>query len=211
MPIHAQETDPLAVAAIMAQTSELGDELDRTASAQAATTATNLTITMMVDSIRKYDKIMLDYMQKANSVFNNIYYAADALEIASGVVKKLGKIMTAVKNHPRGALVSAVAKNSYSDIIAETGALTGQITSFVKGSGKGNLLTSAERMNILYNVHSKLRKIDRKLNSLYYNITTLEWGDLGRILNPELYWQLQTSEKMLEKSKKRINRMMSSF
>lgn len=213
IPVMAQkiETDPVAVAAIWTQTTTLETELAKSATAQMTNTSTNAAITLMVDSIRKYDKIMLDYLQKANNVFNTIYYAADALEMGTNIVKKLGNLMQEVKNHPQGALVTAVANDAYKDIIAETGALVPQIANFVQGSGKGNLLTSAERMDILYDVHAKLRKIDRKLNSLCWSVQTMRWSDLGRVLNPDMYWQIQTSEKTLERSKKRVDRMINSF
>lgn len=200
-------TDVATGAAVVTQTETLGNELEKSRKAQQATSAANLTMTVLVDSIRSYDKIMLNYLQKANDVFTGIFHAADAIEMGGHVLQNIGNCVTAAKNHPKGAIITTLVNTRYTKIIAEIGSLTANIANFVRASGNKNLINSAERLQILYDVHMRMRKLNREVTSLYWEIKTLEWTDLGRMINPDLYYAIQTDERLYKEAKRRIDQM----
>lgn len=204
-------TDPSTGAMVTLQTEIIGGELRKSANAQTATAAANATMTVLMDSIRSYDKIMLNYLQKANSVFDGIFHAADAVDMGSNIVRNLGNCMSAASRSPQGAIVTAIVNNRYSKIIAEIGSLTSNIANFVRASGNGNLINSAERLEILYDIHTRMRRLDRQVANLYWEILTLEWTDLGRFLNPDIYYAIHRDERLFNDAKRRIDKMFRGW
>ena len=205
------KTDPPTTAAVIAQTNKVGGELEKSAKAQQSTAATNATMTIILDSIRSYDKVMLKYLQEANSTFTQIYHAADAIDLASKIIFNLRKCGQAAVNHPKGVLITTLVNTRYSKIIAESTSLVNHISNFVKAGGNKNLLNSAERLKILHTVHSKLRKLNSQVAQLYWEIKTLEWTDLARMTNPELYYATRTDARLFKQAKRRIDKMFKEW
>lgn len=204
-------TDPVTGALVEVQTKIIGGELEKSATAQTTTSAANLTMTVLMDSIRSYDKIMLKYLQKANDVFTGIFHAADAIDMGANIVNNLGNCLDAARRSPQGAIVTAVVNKRYSKIVAEIGSLTSSIANFVRGSGNGNLINSAERLDILFDIHSRMRRLDRQVTNLYWEILTLEWTDLGRFLNPDIYYAIHRDERLFNDAKRRIDKMFYNW
>lgn len=204
-------TDPITGSLVEVQTQIIGGELDKSATAQTTTAAANMTMTVLMDSIRSYDKIMLKYLQKANDVFSGIFHAADAIDMGSNIVRNLGNCLSAAKDHPQGAIVTAIVNKRYSRILTEIGSLTSNIANFVRASGDGNLINSAERLDILYDIHSRMRALNRQVTNLYWEILTLEWTDLGRFLNPDIYYAIHRDERLFNDAKRRIDRMFDNW
>lgn len=204
-------TDPFTGAQVEIQTQIIGGELDKSATAQTTTAGANLTMTVLMDSIRSYDKIMLNYLQKANDVFSGIFHAADAIDMGANIVTNLGNCLDAARRSPQGAIVTGVVNKRYTKIITEIGSLTSLIANFVRGSGNGNLINSAERLDILFDIHSRMRRLDRQVTNLYWEILTLEWTDLGRFLNPDLYYAVHKDERLFNDAKRRIDKMFKAW
>ena len=200
-------TDPITGAAVTVQTEIVGGHLDNSAKYQKSTAATNAAITGLVDEIRSYDQIMLDYLKKANSVFDGIFHAADAVEMAGNVISNLGDCLTAARRHPKGLLITSMVNKRYTKIATETTSLIANINNFVKKSGEGNLLNSRERLDILYDVHSRMRRLNRETQTLYWEILSSDWEDLFRELNPDLYYSISTDERLYRNAKRRIDQM----
>ena len=95
----------------------------------------------------------------------------------------------------------------YTKIATETTSLIANINNFVKKSGEGNLLNSRERLDILYDVHSRMRRLNRETQSLYWEILSSDWEDLFRQLNPELYYSISTDERLYRNAKRRVDQM----
>lgn len=200
-------TDPITGAAVTVQTEIIGGHLDASASYQKTTASTNTAITGLVNEIRSYDKVMLDYLKKANSVFDGIFHAADAVEMAGNVISNLSNCLTAARKHPKGVLITAMVNKRYTKIATETTSLIANINNFVKKSGEGNLLNSRERLDILYDVHSRMRRLNRETQTLYWEILSSEWEDLFKELNPDLYYNLSTDERLYRNAQRRIDQM----
>lgn len=204
-------TDPITGAMVEVQTKIIGGELEKSAKAQTATAAANATMTILMDSIRSYDKIMLKYLQKANDVFTGIFHAADAIDMGANIVRNLGNCLDAARKSPQGAIVTGIVNSRYTKIMTEIASLTGNIANFVRASGNGNLINSAERLDILYDIHSRMRRLDRQVTNLYWEILTLEWTDLGRFLNPDIYYAIHKDERLFNDAKRRIDKMFDNW
>jgi len=200
-------TDPITGAAVTIQTEIIGGHLDASASAQRTTAATNTTMSALVNEIRSYDKKMLDYLKKANSVFDGIFHAADAIEMAGNVVTNMSNCVSAARRHPQGVLITSLISKRYTKVATEVTSLVANLSAFVKKSGEDNLLNSRERLDILYDVHSRMRRLDRETRNLYWEITTATWTDVARELNPELYYKVATDERLLKEAKRRVDAM----
>lgn len=204
-------TDPVTGALVTAQTKLLGNELEDSKNAQNKTAATNTAITAIVNNIREYDKMMLEYLQKANDVFDGIFHAVDAVDMGVNVVKNLKNCLNAAVDHPSGAIVAHLVNDRYNKVIQEVASLTGHITKFVKGNGKGNLLNSAERLQILSDVHMQMRALNRSVTNLYWEILTLEWSDLGRKLAPNTFYAIYTDNRRYKAAQKRVDKMFAGW
>lgn len=204
-------TDPFTGAQVTLQTKILGDELEKSRKAQTATASTNTAITAVVNDIREYDRKMLDYLKKANSVFDGIFHAADAIDMGVNIVRNLGNCAKAAVNHPSGAIVSAIVSKRHTKVLQEIASLTANITKFVKGNGEGNLLNSAERLQILYDVHMQMRRLDREVTNLYWEILSLEWSDLGRYLSSDLFYSIYNDNRLYKEAQRRVDRMFAGW
>lgn len=205
------QSDPGLTAAVTTSTVVIGDKLDDIHKKQNQTILTNTAIFGELEIIREYDKTMLDYLKKAHGVFDNIYTAVNCLEMGTEIVSNLGKCANAAVDHPQGVIVSAMVSKEYRRCSEDILGLVGNITTLVKGSGEKNLLSSAERIQILYNINYQMKSINRRIKNLRWAIECSSWNDLFREINPDIYYSLMDTDRAYKNAEKRINNLAKRF
>lgn len=187
--------DPALVTAIIAQTGTLSSELDRINVKQAAITAENMAIQLALDNIKGYEETMLDYLNKTHNFFQTAQQVINAVDKVSAIIGELNNCKNAVIDHPEGAMVSAMVSDRYNKVILEATSLVGNVTTLVKTGGNNkNLLNSAERLQILYNIDAQLSSILSSIRRLRWDILCLKWSHIPAMVNPELFYQLMSAE-----------------
>lgn len=202
-------TDPATAAAVELNTAVIGKKLDDSKKAQATVAAENLLIYAQLDSIRKYDRIMVGYLKKAHGVFNNIYQITECINLSEQIISGLNKCRQAAVEHPEGGVITALVSKHFSQIVTESTGLVGNISTLVTGGGESNMLTSAERLQLLYAINSRLHALNRLVNRLRWQIQNFVWMDLLRETDPDLYWNLMNDERAYTNSCRRIERMIA--
>lgn len=204
-------TDPTLNAAVMNETSVIGDKLDETNSNQRRVVAQNTLMMATLDSIRGYQKTVLRSLQKVHGVFDNIFTAVDCVDRVGKIITELNQLRIVATNHPEGAVVSAIVSERYSKIIREVGGLIDNINDIVKKGGDDILLNSAERFEILNNTNTRLRTIYSNVRALRYQIMCYEWADIARKLSPDLYYSMYDVDAAYKRCKRDIDKLQRIF
>lgn len=208
--IKAQITaDPLVSAAVTTNTVTLDKILSSVNTKQLAIAAENALILAQVDSIRKYENIMYGYLKKAHNIFGDLQQIAECVELGSNIVTETGKCISEAAKNPANTFLSSVASEMRRKIITESISLTNTITTLIKGSGDKNLINSAERLQILYNIHYQLTALYQDIKDLRWHIMNYNWiDDFNRSIN---YSYLTAQERALQSSKRRIDALSKFF
>lgn len=208
--VHVQaqiQTDPILTGAVELERSTLKKELEKQNDKQLTIIGINTGIMIQLDSIRKYETIMHNYLSKAQNIVNQAYDVYKCGELTTQIYSNLKDCTNAAVGHPEGAIVSAVVSKQYSKIAQEAMSLYGYIAGLVKKSDGSVLLNSMERISILAEVRRSLSTINRNLVSLKWQIKLYRWADIPRLLAPKEYYMFTDGEAIVRRIKRDIDRM----
>ena len=97
---------------------------------------------------------------------------------AEGVttLRHLYEIAKAIKNNPQGVMATVSMNNLYADAAAELIKVYNVLKYTIAVGGKTNMLTGAERTELLWEINDSMQDFNRKLRQLalsiaYYNMT----------------------------------------
>ena len=192
-------TDPILAGAIVAQTNALQDSYKERKKHREAIEKMQGAIVIGLDQIHKVEDMILDYMGNASGVLTNMIQIKNIAEYTVEIGNKLVAITKAIPNNPKGAAITAVCHKQVAGITADITGMADLVTNLVttkyslkdaksEGDKKNvNLLSAAERYNILISVEQKLMKIRYDLQLIHYFIQTLGWRDLWFHLDRESY------------------------
>ena len=97
---------------------------------------------------------------------------------AEGVttLRHLYEIAKAIKNNPQGVMATVSMNNLYADAAAELIKVYNVLKYTISVGGKTNMLTGAERTELLWEINDSMQDFNRKLRQLalsiaYYNMT----------------------------------------
>ncbi len=192
-------TDPALAAAILWQTQTLEKSYkDRQ---KHRLTIENLqgAITAGLTEIHKVEDMILDYMENASGVLSNMIQLKNIGQYTIDISEKLVAIAKDIPNNAKGAAITATCSNHMKKTIADITGMADLVTNLVttKYSLKNakseddkkhvNLLSAAERYDILVSVEQKMMTIYYDLQLVHYFIKTLGWRDLWFQLDRESY------------------------
>lgn len=184
--------------AIAAGSVSISNQMNVTNGLQAAVLGENTIISSLLNDIHGYEKQMYDYMSKAQGIVTSAYSIGKCLKMGSDIISELNNCRKEAQSHPEGLLVSSLVTDQYSDLIAESAALVSYLTPIVKGSGKDNLLNSAERIRILSTVENRLYNILFSIKRMKYNIQRLRVIHIARELSPDFYYNFYNTRDAYE-------------
>ena len=191
--------DPSLAATIALQTKTLGYHYNDRKKHREAIEALQTTIIGGLDRIHSVEDMILDYMGNASGVLTNMIQLKNIAEYTVTIGDKLVAITKDIPNNIKGTAITAICHNHMQATIADITGMADLVTNLVttKYSLKDaksdsdkkhvNLLTAAERYNILVSVEQKLSKINYDLMLLHYFIKSLGWRDIWFQLDRESY------------------------
>ena len=192
-------TDPALAAAIVLQTETLEGAYKERKKHREAIETLQTSIALGLDRIHSVEDMILDYMGNASGVLTNMIQIKNIAEYTIEIGNKLAAITKAIPNNPKGAAITAICHNQMATTVADITGMADLVTNLVttkyslkdaKSEGDKrnvNLLTAAERYNILMSVEQKMMKIRYDLQLIHYFIQTLGWRDLWFQLDRESY------------------------
>lgn len=166
----AQKPDPILTAAVVDQTRQLKSLHEETVDKQKKIEALNAGIMVEMGNIHAIEKKVVDYLSEASGTIRNTYQIVRATQLSSDIIKHLQECQKASQVHPINAAMAAIVTKKYSEIYTDAASTYAYMASLVTtgtiGGEKVNLLSSAERMQIMAMVMTKLQNIDYAIISL---------------------------------------------
>ncbi|MCM1491465.1 MAG: hypothetical protein NC095_11685 [Muribaculum sp.] len=215
---EATTVDAGLAIAVGAQVEAIKDSDKKRRKLREATLVAQGAITVALEEVHRVEDTMLDYMKNASGVLSNLIQLKNIAEYAVQLPIRLYNLIGSIPNNPKGAAITAVVSKRVPQTIADITSLASLVTDVVnttysfgdenKSPDKKhvNLLSSAERYNILMDVEMKLSKINRDLRLLEYYIQTLSWKDLWMGLDYRSYvtawnmkWEVNSIKRKWDK------------
>ena len=192
-------TDPALAIAIYDQTQKLKDSYKTRQKHRQTIEQLQATIAAGLAEIHKVEDKVLEYMGNASGVLTNMIQLKNIGEYTIDISEKLVAITKDIPDNPKGAAITAVCNSHMQKTIADITGMADLVTNLVttKYSLKDaksesdkknvNLLSAAERYDILVSVEQKMMRIYYDLQLIHYFIKTLGWRDLWFQLDRESY------------------------
>lgn len=205
----AQQTDPTLTAAVILQTEELKSVYKKRNETQNKLITVQTAVGAAMTEVHKVEDKILEYMSNASSAMNELYMLKRSAELVSvRIPEQLNKMAKAVPDNYKGTAITALTSKTVTNVTTEITSLysfmsqlvTSSKYSFNDGkddtSGKKNvnLLSAAERYYIASEVTGRLERIYRKLNTLTYQIETLDWMDAWYNLDSSSWAKFQNGK-----------------
>lgn len=192
-------TDPALAAAIATQTITLQKSYDERKKHRLSIEQLQGAIATGLTEIHKVEDKVLEYMGNASGVLTNMIQIKNIGEYTVEIGDKLVAIAKDIPDNPKGAAITALCKNHIQKTTADITGMADLVTNLctTKYSLKDvktdddkkhvNLLSAAERYDILVSVEQKMMRIYYDLQLIHYFIKTLGWRDLWFQLDRESY------------------------
>lgn len=186
---YAQKPDPALTAAVIAQTSTLKELHKETINKQEKIELLNTGIMVEMGNIHAIEKKVVEYLSEASGTIKNAYQLIKATQLSTDIIKHLQECLKAAKAHPINTAMSAMLQNKYTEIYTEAAStyayMATLVTTGTVNGTKVNLLSSAERMQIMAMVMTKLQNIDYAILSLTVMLESYGLLDWWREIDQE--------------------------
>ena len=171
-------TNPLEYAAL-AEGNELilgkvKDQID----GQRKTALLQNTIAAEFEQMRQWEKKYNSYLKTASGFASSIKACTHLYNDGVRIFITLGKLKNAVSDNPQGIVASMNMNNLYIETATELVTVFSLLRDAVAKGGKDNMLTGAERSQILWELIDQLSALQKKLNLLYLSIRTYTMTDV---------------------------------
>ena len=171
-------TNPLEYAAL-AEGNELilgkvKDQID----GQKKTALLQNTIAAEFEQMRQWEKKYNSYLKTASGFASSIKACTHLYNNGVKIFITLGKLKNAVSDNPQGIVASMNMNNLYIETATELVTVFSLLRDAVAKGGKDNMLTGAERSQILWALNDQFSAFQKKLNLLYLSIRTYTMTDV---------------------------------
>lgn len=171
-------TNPLEYAAL-AEGNELilgkvKDQID----GQKKTALLQNTIAAEFEQMRQWEKKYNSYLKTASGFASSIKACTHLYNDGVKIFITLGKLKNAVSDNPQGIVASMNMNNLYIETAIELVTVFSLLRDAVAKGGKDNMLTGAERSQILWALNDQFSAFQKKLNLLYLSIRTYTMTDV---------------------------------
>lgn len=171
-------TNPLEYAAL-AEGNELilgkvKDQID----GQKKTALLQNTIAAEFEQMRQWEKKYNSYLKTASGFASSIKACTHLYNDGVKIFITLGKLKNAVSDNPQGIVASMNMNNLYIETATELVTVFSLLRDAVAKGGKDNMLTGAERSQILWALNDQFSAFQKKLSLLYLSIRTYTMTDV---------------------------------
>lgn len=116
------------------------------------------------------------YLKTAQGYAEGLKGAATLYAEGVTTLRHLYEITKAIKNNPQGVMATVSMNNLYAETAAELIKVYNVLKYTIAVGGKTNMLTGAERTELLWSINDSMQDFNRKLRQLalsiaYYNMT----------------------------------------
>lgn len=137
---------------------------------QTRTAVLQNTIAAEFTKIHEWEKKYTTYLQTASGFASSLKASTTLYEDGVRIIITLGKLRNAISSNPQGIVATMSMNNLYIETATELITVYTLLREAVATGGRDNMLTGAERSEMLWALSDKLGSFSRKLHRLYLSI-----------------------------------------
>lgn len=202
-------SNPAEYVAIGAGEARIDSQIVKQSRAMAAIAVEQRIMVKANTKMKNWEKKYNQYLKTVSGYASAIKAATTLYADGMQTLTALWEVHTACKINPQGIAASLSMNNLYMEAATEFIRTYKTLKKVVAFGGKNNMLTGAERTQLLWNLTDNLARLNRKLRLLSVSITMHSFED---VWNRAIYGKIMKTNKMLAReSSQRMRRAMSNI
>ena len=164
------QTNPLEWIALAEGNEAINSEIEAEIKGQTQTAVLQNTIAAEFTKIREWEGKYSSYLKTVDGYASSLKAAGTLYEDGVRIFITLGKLRKAIKDNPQGLVATMSMNNLYLETATELVTVYTLLRNAVASGGNANMLTGAERSQLMWQLSDKLGSFSKKLNRLYLSI-----------------------------------------
>ena len=144
-------------------------------------------VSLQLKHIEDIQKKKYDYLSNISAAVENAHDIKKSMDLTVAIGGMCAELKRAVVANPQGFLTTAIATSYIRSVSQEVSMTYAYIASI--SLNKKTLLNSAERLQITWNVRTKLSTIYQRMYILLYKIESQKIKDIPGLLFPNVYYK----------------------
>ena len=171
-------SNPLEWTALAEGNELINEQIEKQIKGQTQTALLQNSIATEFNQIHKWEKQYNSYLKTVSGYASSLKACTHLYNDGVRIFLTLGKLGRAIQNNPQGIVASMNMNNLYIETATELVTVFSLLRDAVAKGGKDNMLTGAERSQILWALNNQFSAFQKKLNLLYLSIRTYTMTDV---------------------------------
>jgi hypothetical protein len=164
------QTNSLEWVALAEGNEAINSQVQTQTEGQMKTAVLQHTIAAEFNKIHEWERKYSSYLQTVNGYASSLKAASTLYEDGVRIFITLGKLHNAIQNNAQGMVATLSMNNLYIETATELVTVYTLLRNAVATGGTQNMLTGAERSEMMWTLSDKLAAFHKKLNRLYLSI-----------------------------------------
>lgn len=164
------QTNPLEWLALAEGNEAINEQIQSETEGQMKTAVIQNTIAAEFNKIHEWERKYSGYLQTAGGYASSLKAASTLYEDGVRIFITLGKLNKAISTNSQGVIATINMNNLYIETATELVTVYTLLRNAISTGGTQNMLTGAERSEIMWALSDKLYSFKKKLNRLYLSI-----------------------------------------
>ena len=164
-------SNPAEYAAIIAGETRIDSQVVKQSRGMTAIAAEQMAMVKLNTKMKNWEKKYNDYLKTVSGYASAIKAATTLYSDGMQTLTALWDVHTACRINPQGIAASVSMNNLYMETATEFIRTYKTLKKVVAKGGEGNMLSGAERTELLWNLTDNLARLNRKLRLLAVSIT----------------------------------------
>lgn len=164
------QTNPLEWLALAEGNEAINEQIQSETEGQMKTAVIQNTIAAEFNKIHEWERKYSGYLQAAGGYASSLKAASTLYEDGVRIFITLGKLNKAISTNSQGVIATINMNNLYIETATELVTVYTLLRNAISTGGTQNMLTGAERSEIIWTLSDKLYSLKKKLNRLYLSI-----------------------------------------
>lgn len=164
------QTNPLEWLALAEGNEAINEQIQSETEGQMKTAVIQNTIAAEFNKIHEWERKYSGYLQTTSGYASSLKAASTLYEDGVRIFITLGKLNKAISTNSQGVIAIISMNNLYIETATELVTVYTLLRNAISTGGTQNMLTGAERSEIMWALSDKLHSFKKKLNRLYLSI-----------------------------------------
>ena len=179
--VHAQSivvANPLEWAALAEGNELINGEIKKETEGQMQTAALQNTIAAEFTKIHEWEKQYSNYLQKVDGYASSLKASTHLYNEGVRIFLSLTQLKKAIGSNPQGIVASMSMNNLYMETATELVSVYTLLKNAIAEGGVKNMLTGAERSQMLWALNERIHSFHKKLQRLTLSIRYYTFNDV---------------------------------